>query len=173
MKRTRKALRASVALAALLACGAHAAERFGVASAQQPQPQEAPRRPQGPAAGPIIKLPRGEGQPAEQAQQPGEASKADAYTPKWEYCAITSVTRSRKAMGIGSSANMALAQVRYFPAGSESVEGPNEEDALANAFAKLGEDGWEFVAVRESLTLVEGNGHSTPVFYFKRPKRQE
>ena len=165
MKRTLYALANAFALCALLSSGSAAAR----------QQQEVPRRPQGPAAGPVIKLPRGEGQPVEPAEdrKAGARRAAAALPQKWEYCAITGVTWSQKAFGIGSSSHVALALVRYFPHGVDQVEGPTEEDAVANAFAKLGDDGWELVAVRESLSLTEGNGRSAPVFYFKRPKAQE
>jgi hypothetical protein len=53
------------------------------------------------------------------------------------------------------------------------VEGTDEETALANAFAKLGEEGWELTAIRTSIHLEDGDGQSRHSYYFKRPKPVE
>lgn len=141
------------------------------ASAQTAQP-EPPRRPQGPAAGPVIKLPPGSVAVEERA--PAPAAKEEAAPPappKWEYCLINGFHLRQKSFGIGSSVQVIAAHVRYLPEGSEDFEGTTEEDALAGALLKLGEDGWELTAVRTELRLVEGNGVPNSVYFFKRPKR--
>lgn len=132
---------------------------------------DAPRgRPQGPAAGPVIKLPRGAGAEAEQPPQAETARRETHSAPRrWEYCAVTGFVRKPK--GLNSSAPSAV--IRYFPSESEEVEGASEDDALARAFAKLGEEGWELAGIRQSLDLREGDGKSTHVFYFKRPGRDD
>lgn len=134
---------------------------------QQPEP---PRRPQGPAAGPIIKLPPGTGAVEERAQTPGP--KEEAAPPKWEYCVIKGFLYRQKGFS-SSSPRVPVAVVRYLPEGSEEIEGASEEDALDNALAKLGEDGWELTAVRTDLRLEDGDGATTSVYFFKRPKRRE
>ena len=63
--------------------------------------------------------------------------------------------------------------MRYFPSGSEEIEGASEDEAMANAFAKLGEEGWELTAVRTDISLRDGDGASSAAYFFKRPKRQE
>ncbi|HWS89382.1 MAG TPA: hypothetical protein VN282_20580 [Pyrinomonadaceae bacterium] len=146
------------------------------AYAQTQQPDPPPRRPQGPAAGPIIKLPPGSGAVEEQAKTPGakeQAATATAQPQRWEYCLINAVRVRQKSFGIGSSVQVVAAYVRYLPEGSEEIEGASEEEALGNALAKLGEDGWELTAVRTDLHLLEGSGRTTSVYFFKRPKRQE
>jgi hypothetical protein len=45
--------------------------------------------------------------------------------------------------------------------------------ALAAAFAKLGGDGWELAGVRTDLSLDEGRGTASTVYFFKRPKGRE
>ena len=50
---------------------------------------------------------------------------------------------------------------------------PARTRAARLAFAKLGEDGWELAGVRTDLKLREGDGETTAVYFFKRPKRQE
>ncbi|MFL6335522.1 MAG: hypothetical protein ACJ754_19605 [Pyrinomonadaceae bacterium] len=141
---------------------------------QQPDP---PRRPQGPAAGPIIKLPHGAGAVEERAPTPGAKEEAAPAAPtlpqKWEYCLINGVRTRQKSFGIGSSVQVMAAHVRYLPEGSEEFEGANEEEALGNALARLGEDGWELTAIQTSLQLRDGNGMTASVYFFKRPKRQE
>jgi hypothetical protein len=141
---------------------------------QQPDP---PRRPQGPAAGPIIKLPPGAGAVEERAPTPGAKEEAAPAVPtlpqKWEYCLINGIRVRQKSFGIGSSVQVFAAYVRYLPEGSEEIEGASEEEALGNALAKLGEDGWELTAVRTDFHLVEGSGRTTSVYFFKRPKRYE
>ena len=143
------------------------------AYSQQPDP---PRRPQGPVAGPIIKLPPGAGATEERAQAPGakeEAAPAPPAPTKWEYCVINGIRIRQKSFGIGSSVQTIAAHVRYLPEGSEEIEGANEEEALGNALVKLGEDGWELTAIQTNLQLVDGDGKTTSVYFFKRPKRQE
>lgn len=140
-----------------------------VASARQDEP---PRRPQGPATSPIIKLPRGAGAESQtpEQQQPERRSTAQR---KWEYCAIVGFVIKERSIYTPSSPRTPWAVIRYFPNNREEIEGANEEDALANAFAKLGDEGWEMTGVRETLKLNEGNGETRHVYYFKRPKRDE
>lgn len=152
------------ALALALAPAAYAA---GGGQSQQPEP---PRRPQGPAAGPVIKLPPGAGAAAERAQTP--AAKGEAAPAKWEYCYIKGFAYRQTGFS-PSSPRVAVVYVHYLPEGSEEVEGPNEEAALGNALAKLGEDGWELTAIRTDLQLVDGDGKAASVYFFKRPKGQE
>jgi hypothetical protein len=145
------------------------------AQSQQPEP---PRRPQGPAAGPVIKLPPGAGISEERAQAPAakeEAAPAPSAPSKWEYCVISGFHyhQNQKGLSLSSSSTRPAAYVRYLPEGSEEIEGATEEEALDNALAKLGEDGWELAAIRTDLHLVGGDGHTTSVYFFKRPKRQE
>ena len=137
----------------------------------QPEPR---RRPQGPAAGPVIKLPPGSGPTEERAQTPAAKEEAAHVPapPKWEYCVIKGFVYRQKGFS-SSSPRVPLAHVRYLPEGSEEIEGASEEDALDNALAKLGEDGWELTAIRTDLQLDDGDGKTTSVYFFKRPKRQE
>jgi len=154
---------AALLLAALLLASAQAA------SAQEP---EVPRRPQGPAAGPVIKLPRGAQADAGQPPQ-GEATPAQAAAPRrWEYCAITGFVWKQQGFSL-SAPQKPSAVVRYFSGGSEEVDGPNEETALANAFARLGEEGWEMTGIRSSFRLDDGDGETSHVYFFKRPKPVE
>jgi hypothetical protein len=158
-------------LAPALACCALALVALNAAAARAQQ-AEPPRRPQGPAAGPIIRLPRGAGAGDEQPQQTATAKDAaapaaNAAPQKWEYCAISSDFRRREK---GLNTYFSVAVVRYFPADYEEVEGPTDSDALANAFAKLGDEGWELAGVRTDFTLNEGS-RSTTTYFFKRPKR--
>ena len=144
------------------------------AYAQSQQPEPPPRRPQGPAAGPIIKLPPGSGATQERAQTNGAKEEAAPPLPtKWEYCFIDGFRYHEKSVSISSSVRRPSAYVRYLPEGSEEFEGANEEEALGNALVKLGEDGWELTAVRTDLELKDGNGKTASVYFFKRPKRQE
>ena len=167
-----KAVRKATALAfTLLLTLAPATE--AVRAQQQPEPP--PRRPQGPAAGPVIKLPPGAGATEERAQ--AAAAKEEAAPPaptKWEYCVINGFRYHQKGLSLSSSSSTRpAAYVRYLPEGSEEIEGSTEEEALNNALAKLGEDGWELTAIRTDLHLSDGDGKTTSVYYFKRPKRQE
>lgn len=132
---------------------------------------EPPRRPQRPAAGPVIKLPPGSGAVEERAQTP--EAREEAAPLKWEYCFISGFRMRQKSYGIGSSVQLVAAQVRYLPEGAEEFEGANEDEALAGALLKLGEEGWELTAVRTDLRIDDGNGRTTSVYFFKRPKRQE
>jgi hypothetical protein len=136
------------------------------AHAQQTEP---PRRPQGPAAGPIIKLPRGAGANDEGPQQTANAKDAarDAATQKWEYCAIVGFQTREKGLNTVYS----TAIVRYFPTGSEEVEGSSEQEALINAFARLGDEGWELAGIKTDYT--DSTGRTTATYFFKRPKRQD
>jgi hypothetical protein len=154
----------ALALAAALFIAAHGA---GSVCAQQTDP---PRRPQGPVAGPVIKLPPGSGATEGRTQTGAgrdEAAPAPAAPQRWEYCVISGFRYHQK----GISTSTPSAYVRYISANSsEEVEGANEEEALDNAIAKLGEDGWELAAVRTDLTLKEGDGRTTSVYFFKRPR---
>jgi hypothetical protein len=136
------------------------------------QTTDAPRRPSGPAASPAIKLPRGAGAAEQSAAAKGEGARVVAAPQKWEYCAIVDFERRQKGFSL-SSPYVTVAVVRYFPNNTEEIEGASVDDALANALAKLGDDGWELVAVKVEFNLTEGNGKSSPTYYFKRPKRQE
>lgn len=153
---------AALALALTLAPAAYAGQT------QQPEPP--PRRPQGPAAGPVIKLPPGSAAAEDRAQ--ARAEKGEAAPTKWEYCYIKGFAYRHTGFS-SSSPRVAVVYVRYLPEGSEEVEGSGEEEALGNALARLGEDGWELTAVRTDLQLQDGNGKTTSVYYFKRPKKQE
>lgn len=145
-------------------------------AAHQARQSEPRRRQQGPVAGPSIKLPRGAGAEDRRARDAGagrdEEVERAAWAPqKWEYCVVKGFKYTQK--GLSSSSRTPAAFVRYFPNGSEEVEGATEEEALANAFARLGEEGWELTAVRTDLSLSDGNGTTTAAYFFKRPKRQE
>jgi hypothetical protein len=134
-----------------------------------------PRRPSGPAAGPVIKLPPGSGASLEEPQSNSSAKeraeRAPAEPKRWEYCAITNIIWQQK--GITSSSRAAFAVVRFFPNTVEEVEGASEADAMANAFARLGDDGWELTGVSTNFNLTDGNGKTDTVYYFKRPKRPQ
>lgn len=135
------------------------------------QTPDAPRRTRGPIAGPAIKLPRGEGANVEQPDAAKDEGQRVVVAPqKWEYCAITGFEHRQKGY---ASPSAYVAVVRYFPNNTEEIEGPLESEALANALAKLGDDGWELVAVKVDFQLRDGNGDTHPSFYFKRPKRQD
>lgn len=164
----RTPLKAPLALSLLLAALALVSARPALA-----QEQEVPRRPRGPAAGPVIKLPRGEGAPADEQQHPAEAQKARPPAPlKWEYCILTGHLYRSREVGL-STRSIPTAVIHCQPSAPVEVEGVTDEHAIANALDRLGEDGWELVGIRETFKLSEGTGESRPVFYFKRPKRQE
>ncbi|HEX8355199.1 MAG TPA: hypothetical protein VF611_20005 [Pyrinomonadaceae bacterium] len=173
---TRHNARALARAALLIIAAALTPAAYGAASggAAQSEPQ---RRPQGPVAGPAIKLPRGEGAADARTQGSGRKDEDDepaAPAPrKWEYCVIKGFRYHQKGFSITSPTNVPAAHVRYFPGGSEEIEGANEEEALGNAFAKLGEDGWELTGLRTDFKLSDGSGNSSTVYFFKRPKRQE
>lgn len=161
MHARHKALAAALALGSALAALGLAPGR---AAAQEPAAQAEPqRRPQGPAAGPVIKLPRDASVGDERAAEP----------QKWEYCAILGFVSRQRGLGI-SGPQVSAAVIRYFGNGTEDVvEGSSasENEALAAAFTKLGEDGWELAGVRPDLTLDEGS-KSSATYFFKRPKRR-
>ena len=138
------------------------------------QEQGVPRRPRGPAAGPVIKLPRGEGTPADEQAQTADAQRAapPAAPQKWEYCTVTGNMFKAREAGL-STRHVPAAHIHYQSNHGEEVEGATHDLAILNALAKLGEDGWELVGVRETFKLSEGTGGSTPILYLKRPKRQE
>ena len=142
------------------------------ARAQQTTP---PRRPNGPAAGPVIKLPRGDNASLEQTQSNSptkeQGERASTEPRRWEYCAITGI--NWRQTGLSSSSRTPFALVRFFPDATGEFEGNSEQSALANAFAHLGDDGWELTGISTSFNLSDGNGTSASVYYFKRPKRQE
>jgi hypothetical protein len=169
-------MKAGPAVRALVCALAFAFALAPAAAAQSTQPEPPPRRPQGPAAGPAIKLPPGanaaeERAPATNARE--QAAPASSLPQKWEYCFISGFRTRQKSVGISSSVQVVVAYVRYPPEGSEEIEGATEEEALANALLKLGEDGWELTAVRTDLRLEDGDGKTTSAYFFKRPKRQE
>jgi len=140
------------------------------ARAQQTTP---PRRPSGPAAGPVIKLPPGSGASLEQTQSNSkEQAERAAHEPKrWEYSAIVGFNWRQK--NFPSNVSTPSAVIRFFPNTLEEVEGGTEEDALANAFTRLGDDGWELTGISSNFSLTDGSGKTSSVYYFKRPKRQE
>lgn len=132
---------------------------------QQPEP---PRRPQGPAAGPAIKLPPGAAAALEE-----RAKEEGAPAPtRWEYCVINGFRYHQKGFS-SSSGRVPAAFVRYLPEGSDEVEGSTEDEAVNNALARLGDEGWELTAIRTDLQLKEGDGKAASVYFLKRPKRQE
>jgi hypothetical protein len=147
---------------------------YGAGRGQAPQ-TEPPRRPQGPAAGPVIKLPPGSGAVEERTQAPTarEAAAPEPAAPRrWEYCDISGFRLHPKGLS-PSSGYRPAAFVRYLPEGSDEIEGANEEEALGNALAKLGEEGWELAGIRTDLNLDDGDGKTSTVYFFKRPKRQD
>lgn len=147
--------------------------QFTFASTARAQQTTPPRRPSGPAAGPVIKLPR-DGNASLDATQPdskGQAERAAHEPRRWEYCAIVNFNYRQK--NFPSNASTPSAVIRFFPDTLEEVEGGTEELALANAFARLGDDGWELTGITTNFSLTDGNGKTTSVYYFKRPKRQE
>ena len=155
----------ALACAAALALAALAPAARGQSAQTEP-----PRRPPGPVGGPLIRLPRGAGAQEERQPAPvakGEAARTGWEYQQWEYCVISGYRSHPKGYNFNQPIYVPAAYVRYFPEGSEEIEGENQEEALANAFAKLGEDGWELTAVSE------GPGSSTPTYFFKRPKRPE
>jgi hypothetical protein len=165
-------------LAFAFACTA-ALSASGAVPPRAPQ-AESQRRPQGPVAGPVIKLPRGEGASDERAPQPSStaAAKEDgsrvAPAPtRWEYCTINGFSYHQKGFSLSSPSLVPAAVIRYIPNTGEEVEGVSEDDAVANAFAKLGDDGWELAGIRMDFRSSDGSGNSTSVYYFKRPKRHE
>jgi hypothetical protein len=137
------------------------------ASAARAQEPRAPKRPSGPVAGPVITLPPGQGESiADPAAQDAEARRAGALQ-KWEYCFFTTSTTQKDRW----SPTIGVASVRYSAGGDiEQVEGRSEEEAALNAMNKLGEEGWELVAIRESFNLSDGYGNSSARYFFKRPK---
>ena len=166
----------ALARAALLALLTLAPAVYAAAQSPETQP-EPPRKQQGPVAGPAIKLPRGAGAEdargqAPSAQQGEEAARSSWSPQKWEYCVIGGIKYQQKGFSL-SSPRRPVAYVRYLPTGSEEIEGADEEEALGNAFAKLGDEGWELTGVRTDLSLNDGNGTTRTVYFFKRPKRQE
>src|SRR5215207_3190395 len=89
------------------------------ARAQQTPP---PRRPSGPAAGPVIKLPPGSGASLEQSQSDskGQAERGAHEPKRWEYCAIVGVNWRQK--NFPSNARTQSALIRFFPDTFEEVE---------------------------------------------------
>lgn len=147
--------------------------QFAFASTARAQQTPPPRRPSGPAAGPVIKLPPGSGASLEQSQpdSKGQAERAAQEPKRWEYCAIVNFNYRQK--NFPSNASTPSVVIRFFPDTLEEVEGATEELALANAFARLGDDGWELTGITTNFSLTDGNGKTTSVYYFKRPKRSQ
>ena len=162
----RSTLRLAGVAAALLFAQIFSASAAG---AQQTAP---PRRPSGPAAGPVIKLPPGSGASLEQTQSNSKEHERAAAEPKrWEYCAIVGINWRQK--NFPSNASTPSAVIRFFPNTLEEVEGGTEDDALANAFARLGDEGWELTGISTNFSLTDGSGKTSSAYYFKRPKRHE
>lgn len=161
--------------ARLLTACALAAFAFCLAAADA-RAQAGEKRRDGPIAGPIIKLPPGqyeeslatpEDDARQQQQKPATTARGETRAPqRWEYCSIYWVASTQKGFGSGYTG---VAYVRYYRRGGEQIEGSSEDDALANAMNKLGEDGWELVAIRETLEVSNGSGITRPVYFFKRP----
>ena len=164
------ALAFGLAFAALTPMAARAAAQEPAAQTDPP-----PRRPQGPAAGPIIKLPRdaslGDDGPPQQPAASRNERAAQAAPQKWEYCAINGFVYHQRGFG-SSGRHVPAAVIRYFGGETEEVEGAYEDDAVAKAFVKLGEEGWELAGVRPDILINEGS-KSSATYYFKRPKRRE
>lgn len=141
-----------------------------VASAARAQETRAPKRPSGPVAGPVITLPAGQGESVADPAAQGEAARPADGLPKWEYCFFTTATTQKDRW----SPSIGVAYVRYFGGGAlEQVEGRSEEEAALNTMNKLGDEGWELVAIRESFSLREGFGESSARYFFKRPRRSQ
>lgn len=143
-------------------------------SATHARAQTGEKRREGPIPGPVIKLPPGQydvtaasEEDAARQQKPSTAARADARaSQRWEYCAITGISYYKKEF---ASNFTGVAHVRYMRGGGEQVEGRDEDEALANAMTKLGEEGWELVATRESFNLSDGSGATSHSYFFKRP----
>ena len=168
----RRRAAATAPLAISLLWGALA---LAAAPAVRAQEQEVPRKPRGPAAGPVIKLPRGEGVPAEEQAQAADAQRAaqPAAPQKWEYCTVVGNGWKSREVGL-SVRSVPAAVIRYTSTNTTvEVEGLTHDLAIDHALARLGEEGWELVAARETFKMSEGTGGSTPFLYFKRPKVQE
>lgn len=147
--------------------------QFAFASTARAQQTTPPRRPSGPAAGPVIKLPRdgNASLDATQSDSKNRDERAASEPKRWEYCAITGFNYRQK--NFPSNSYTPSAVIRFFPDTLEEVEGGNEESALANAFARLGDEGWELTGITTNLSLTDGNGKTSSVYYFKRPKRTQ
>lgn len=168
----RKAFACSALRLACLAAALLFTQIF-FASTARSQQTTPPRRPSGPVAGPVIKLPPGSGASLEQTQ-PNSKEQAERAAPvpkRWDYCAIVGVNWRQK--NFPSNASTPSAVIRFFPNTLEEIEGGTEEDALANAFTRLGDDGWELTGISANFSLTDGSGKTSSVYYFKRPKRQE
>lgn len=97
---------------------------------------------------------------------PAHAQQAGVTTTKWEYCGLAYVVNTRKADG----KNVSKAYVKYLGSKrTEEVEGTTTDEALANAFAKLGNEGWELVGPAPLHVGGMVNADNGPV-YFKRIK---
>lgn len=156
MKRIRHALLTHFALGAALCCGTADVPFVGSSSARAQQVEES-RRSKTPTAGPVIPLPPGQ---VEQTQSTQVENTKHAATRKWEYCTLTGGSWVDK----GFISKTPAAMIQYFPNTREQIEGATHEDAHANAVAKLGEEGWEMIGIREMCD------NCFPVFYFKRAK---
>ncbi|HVF68380.1 MAG TPA: hypothetical protein VM914_11980 [Pyrinomonadaceae bacterium] len=147
--------------------------QFAFAStARAQQTTTPPRRPSGPAAGPVIKLPRDGNASLDPTQSDSKGRAERAAEPKrWEYCAVVGFNYRQK--NFPSNSHTPSAVIRFFPDTLEEVEGATEEGALANAFTRLGDDGWELTGITTNFSLTDGNGKTSSVYYFKRPKRPQ
>jgi hypothetical protein len=168
--------RLAIALALASACAALTPTAFGAGLGRAPQ-AESQRRPQGPVAGPVIKLPPGAGASDERTttttDAKDEGERGASAPQKWEYCSINGFSYHQKGFSLSSPSYVPAAVIRYFPSGAEEVEGVSEDQAVGAAFAKLGDDGWELAGVRTDFSSSEGNGKSSTIYLFKRPKRHE
>lgn len=167
MRKVFGGLSAACALAAFVFCIAAADARA----------QAGEKRRDGPIPGPVIKLPPGqydtplapaEDDDAARQQKPAASARDERRAAqRWEYCSIQRLDWQQKDSF--SSTFVVVAHVRYYRGGGWQVEGRDPEEALANALNRLGEEGWELVAVREFVNLSDGTGASSHSYFFKRP----
>jgi len=81
---------------------------------------------------------------------------------KWEYCAVHSVLADAKYQYLTCYDGWQRALDYFTVTGGNRTEIKKGPDALAQAIAELGEQGWEMVGC--------GNVYTFHVIYFKRPK---
>lgn len=161
----------------LLALLLMAAFTCGAFRSLQAQQQPTPTRNRGVVAGPIITLPRGQGDP--QLDQPAAEAPKRPLVQRWEYCAIAGITTEKKSF---ASTWTTSADIWYFsgeggPSAHVEVEGhDNRRGVLAKAITGLGQEGWEMVGLGPGNSdsfggLSEGTGSlgSPFILYFKRP----
>jgi hypothetical protein len=155
-----------------------AALTCGALRPSQAQQQPTPTRNRGVVAGPIITLPRGQGDP--QLDQPTAEATKRSPVQRWEYCAIMSFTTEKRST---AGPVLSVAYICYFREEGCAVEtvdmegADNRQHVAAKAIAHLGAEGWELVGLGPGQTNLFGiiDEHhdgmlSSPfVLYFKRP----